>query len=49
MEDIIENITLKQLEYDIKGLNTKIDFYLKFQAEAVKLGIDNLVDFVNYI
>jgi len=42
-------INLKYLENEIKYTNTKIDFYYKMQKEALELGIEDLIDFENYL
>ena len=42
-------LNLKEIEEGIKGLSTKIDFYCKMQKEALKLGIEDLIDFENYL
>jgi len=42
-------LNLKEIEEVIKGLNTKIDFYYKMQKEALELGIEDLIDFENYL
>jgi hypothetical protein len=42
-------INLKDLENEIKYTNAKIDFYLKSIKEAQILGIENLIDYTNYL
>jgi len=42
-------LNLKEIEEGIKGLNTKIDFYCKMEKEAIIIGIEDLIDFENYL
>jgi hypothetical protein len=42
-------INLKDLEHEIKSTNTKIDFYCKMEKEAIIIGIEDLIDFENYL
>ncbi len=40
---------IKEIEKKVKETLQKLDFYDKMQKEAIKLGIDNLIDFENYL
>lgn len=42
-------INLKEIEKEIKNTNAKIDFYYKSIKEAQTLGIENLIDYKNYL
>ncbi len=42
-------LNLKEIEKQIKETIQKIDFYKKFYLASVLIGIENLIDFENYL